>query len=66
MDNKTWTGEDLEAIRRASRVHQSEVARRMGVVRSRVSMLEGSRRVTDSAARRFLDAVAAAAAEPLR
>ena len=66
MDSKTWTGEELEAIRRASRVHQSEVARIMGVVRSRVSMLEGSRRVTPAAARRFLDAVAQAAAEPLR
>jgi hypothetical protein len=38
----------------------------MGVARSRVSLLEGSRRVTDTASRRYRAAVAAIAAEAAR
>jgi transcriptional regulator with XRE-family HTH domain len=53
-----WTGEELERLRRAAGLRQADVAGRMGVTRSRVSLLEGSRRVTDAAARRFLTAVA--------
>jgi transcriptional regulator with XRE-family HTH domain len=61
-----WTGEDLEAARRAAGLRQADVARRMGVPRPRVSLLEGSRRVTDTAARRFLVAVAELVAEAAR
>lgn len=60
---RSWTGGDLEALRRAAGLRQSDVARQMGVARSRVSLLEGSRHVTDAAARRYLAAVAGLAAE---
>ncbi len=63
---RSWTGEELEALRRAAGLRQSDVARRMGVARSRVSLLEGSRRVTDTASRRYRAAVAAIAAEAAR
>jgi transcriptional regulator with XRE-family HTH domain len=59
---RSWTGEELEALRQAAGLRQADVARRMGVARSRVSLLEGSRRVTDAAARRYLEALAAEAA----
>lgn len=63
---RSWTGEELEALRQAAGLRQADVARRMGVARSRVSLLEGSRRVTEAAARRYRAAVAAIAAEAAR
>ncbi len=63
---RSWTGEDLEAIRQAAGLRQADIARRLGVARSRVSTLEGARRVTDDAARQVLDAIAALTAERAR
>lgn len=63
---RSWTGEELEALRQAAGLRQADVARRMGVARSRVSLLEGSRRVTEAAARRYLAAVAGLVAEAAR
>lgn len=63
---QSWTGEELETLRRAAGLRQADVARRMGVARSRVSLLEGSRRVTEAAAQRFRAAVAELRAEAAR
>ena len=60
---RSWTGEDLEELRQAAGLRQADVARRIGVARSRVSALEASRRVTDDAARKVVDAIAALMAE---
>ena len=57
VQTRQWTGEDLEQLRQAAGLRQADVARRLGVARSRVSSLEASRRVTDDAARKVVAAV---------
>ncbi len=54
---RSWHGEDLAAIRRAAGLRQTDIADRLGVARSRIAHLEGSRAVTVGAARRYIDAV---------
>jgi transcriptional regulator with XRE-family HTH domain len=63
---RSWTGEDLEALRLAAGLRQADVARRIGIARSRVSLLEGSRHVTDAAARRVVGAIIDLTAERAR
>lgn len=52
------TGKELQLKRIAMDVDTKDVARAMGVLVSRISHIEGSRKVTDKAAARYLAALA--------
>lgn len=51
------TGKELQLARIALDVRPGELAERMGVPPSSISRWEGSRRVTDKAAKRYLEAL---------
>lgn len=61
-----WSGEDIEAVRRAAGLTQSQVAGALGCRRQRVQAVEASRRVTDRAATRILRAIAELRADAAR
>lgn len=58
MNTERVTGKELELERRAKDVSVTALAYAMGVAHSRVSHIEGSRFVTDKAARRYREALA--------
>ena len=57
MKPKITNGPDLRAYRLARRVHQSEVAREMGLSPGRVCHIEGKAEVSPEIAERYCKAV---------